>query len=337
MSADDRSPSNLPFDQFSRQKIVQTLINEAIRPLLGGKDLACIDLGGHKGHTKDFLPNDRLTILDVFDESYPGYIKGDATKTSFSDGQFDIALSFDTLEHIPRKNRQAFVKEASRISRQCLIIAAPFDNEWGIDTVAEKAANEIYKAANGEDHIWLKEHLELGTPKKSEMEKYLQAAGLDWASIPTNNLWLWFETQSLMFNATYFEADVKEVVDVSRYYNDNIYDLESLTGTTYRSIYIASSNKNLLSAVASKAKEIKNGLHETDGTVIRYLAEIGKAYGAMLGRLTQDVRYLKDRERHLQTEYDKLAAEYNLLLAKITQTSSPKKYGFHHRPNKDNG
>jgi hypothetical protein len=92
---------DLPFDQYSRQYTVTELINAGLRNR--GEHLSVVDLGGHKGKTQDFLPKDTVTILDVFEETYPGYVQGDATAMTFADDTFDLACSFDVFEHIPRE------------------------------------------------------------------------------------------------------------------------------------------------------------------------------------------------------------------------------------------
>src|SRR5688572_16201522 len=88
---------SLPFDQYSRQFVVANVINTALRKK--SAKLRLLDMGGHKGKTHEFLPGDAVTIIDVFDEVYPGYVKGDATAMTFKDDEFDIATSFDVFEH----------------------------------------------------------------------------------------------------------------------------------------------------------------------------------------------------------------------------------------------
>ena len=140
----EKLENTLPFDQYSRQYIVSSLIDKSIRPLSGKKRLNIIDLGGHKGKTVDFQPNDKVTILDVFDENYKNYIKGDATKTSFNDELFDVACSFDVFEHIPRKKRQAFLSEALRISKYGVFLTIPIDKDHKVSS-AENMLNNFYK------------------------------------------------------------------------------------------------------------------------------------------------------------------------------------------------
>ncbi len=304
---------SLPFDQYSRQELVKQLIDACFRPTVRGfkKSLKVIDVGGHKGHTRDFLTKDAVTVLDVYDEVYSGYIKGDGTNTSFKDEAFDLSVSFDTLEHIPSELRNAFIKEGVRISKYGFIITAPFDTGTGSVRHAEEAANRVYNRVKNEDHPWLKEHLEYGTPTLQEIESCVSDEGWYLAKIPTNNLYLWLLTQGLMFNAAIFESDTKEVVDVSRYYNSHLASLEAVPGAAYRYIVVVSKQEQMVESIESYLEGLQSHAKQNvDKTLVDYLEEITTAYTAMLLRLRKDVEYLQTREKHLQIEYDKLAEIY---------------------------
>lgn len=314
---------NLPFDQYSRQKIVADIINSAIRSLASHTGpLNIIDLGGHKGHTKDFLPQDKLTILDLYDETYEGYVKGDATKTDFADKSFDVAVSYDTFEHIPPQLRKAFILEGIRISDVAFIVAAPFDAGSGSVSHVEQLANEVYKDTKGQDHPWLKEHLENGAPKTANAEAWLKEADMYWCKLPTNNLALWLLTQDLMFNATGFSGDVKEVVDVSRFYNQHLSSLEALAGTPYRYVFIMSRHKEVIEVVEKYLHSVKvDAESKSESSMLDYIGRVGRAYAAMLVSLHKDVEYLKVRETHLQNEYDRVARANQALAARLSEAS----------------
>jgi len=303
---------SLPFDQYSRQMLTQLLVQSCFRPRLKGlhKRLKIVDIGGHKGHTQDFLAKDDVTILDVYDETYPDYVKGDGTNLDFADNQFDVAVSFDTFEHIPAPQRDAFVREAVRVAKYGCIMTAPFDAGHGTVPYAEAAADKVYQAVKGEEHPWLKEHLAYGTPTLPALERCVAEAGWHLAMLPTNNLALWLITQDLMFNAAGFPADIAEVVDVSRFYNDHLAALEAVPGTPYRYVAVISTDKTITDAATAFFEELRSPHADTDNTLTDYLTAVAMAYGTMLTRLHKDVAYLQARETHLQNEYDKLAAEH---------------------------
>lgn len=245
-----------PFDQFSRQYYINRLVNGVVRK--NDNNLSIVDLGGHKGNTARLFPEDEVTVLDVFDETYPGYVKGDATNAPFSDNQFDLSTSFDVLEHIPRQKRQKFILESVRVAKIGTFIAAPFDDELGYVAEAEQAANALYKRINGKDHQWLKEHIDYGIPVRSTIEEIITGCGLYFCRLGSNPLANWLSMQSMIFMGTALERDVKAVVDVNEYYNKHIEKLESINADCYRSIYFVTNkkatleqvNKNMCSAFA---------------------------------------------------------------------------------------
>ncbi len=299
----------LPFDQYSRQAIVKDIIDTAIRLDAKNKSLKIIDLGGHKGHTGDFLSSDTVTILDVFDEVYDGYLKGDATKMTFPDDSYDVAVSFDTFEHIPKDLRRAFVAEASRVAKYAAIIAAPFEDNQKNVRHTEIKANDIYKLVTGKDHPWLQEHIEYGLPDQTLIEKYIDELGLQFVKVPTNNLLLWFMTQTLMFTGASFDHDIKDIVDVSQFYNTHLDNVEAAGAPHYRYIYVISSDSRVINAVRKAMLQDTSSTDETQDVkvIIDYLSKISEAYVGMVKNLQKDVAYLQERESHLQGAHDHAA------------------------------
>ncbi len=247
-SIDSNLAKTLPFDQYSRQMIVATLINKALRPDAKAK-LKIIDIGGHKGKTQEFLPSDEVTILDVFDESYQGYVKGDATKIEFADDFFDIATSFDVLEHIPRPLRPAYLSEALRVSKLGVFIAVPVDGNDCKTADAEVLLNEVNKELFGEDHRWLKEHIDLQIPSQEEMQKLLGKSGAHFVSVPNNQLADWIILQTLIFMASQNSLATQAVNDMNTWCNEHCLELESGVDCSYRRIFFVSKNAKMVEAV----------------------------------------------------------------------------------------
>lgn len=239
---------SLPFDQYSRQFIVAHLINTALRSA-PKSSLKIIDLGGHKGKTHEFLPADELTILDVFDESYPGYVKGDATKMTFADDTFDIATSFDVFEHIPRGSRQAFIDEALRVSKLGVFIALPVDAGEGAVTGAEALLNQFHNDLYNEDHRWLKEHIDYHIPNHNEILALIAKSGAQSASLASNQITDWELLQTLIFIAAKNPHITNAVNNLNRWYNQHIAQLELGTEPGYRRIYFVTKNEQLLKRV----------------------------------------------------------------------------------------
>jgi hypothetical protein len=239
----------IPFDQYSRQFLIKDMVEKVVRPSVEGpaRPLRIIDLGGHKGKSQEFFPEDEVTILDVFDEEYDGYIKGDATAMTFKDDEFDIAVSFDVIEHIPREKRHDFFREANRVSRYGVFTAAPSDNRLGTVTDAEKTLNDLYTAIHGERHPWLAEHQDYGLPTRQELLQTMEDIGVSVTHLRTNDLELWVLLQGVMFLSSRLQGDLKEAVDVSLLFNQNLKNLEDNGEFTYRTIYFTNKDKVLVS------------------------------------------------------------------------------------------
>ncbi|HEB12130.1 MAG TPA: class I SAM-dependent methyltransferase, partial [Actinobacteria bacterium] len=115
----------LPFDQFQRYKTVSEFADSIHREDKG--PLKILDVGGYPGLITDFLPDDDITIVDVVPGDMPNYHQTKGGKLPFEDASFDLVCSCDTLEHVPAPDRQAFILELARVSKDYLLIPAPFD------------------------------------------------------------------------------------------------------------------------------------------------------------------------------------------------------------------
>lgn len=238
----------LPFDQFSRQKIVSYLIDESFRKKSKQKTFKIIDVGGHNGKTAEFQPDDTVFILDLFDENYENYTKGDATNTDFAGDSFDIVCSFDVLEHIPHDRRQLFVDEALRISKIGAFFTVPIDVDKRVSS-AEEALNDFYKNLTGTDHKWLKEHIDFKIPNDKEISQLISNSGASQASVSSNQIGDWQLMQMLLFTSSAILDIVGEVSDINTWYNHNTLRLDSSIDIGYRKIIFISKDKKNVDSV----------------------------------------------------------------------------------------
>lgn len=260
--------ASIPFDQYSRQRIAQQIVDDVLRPSIaksrGRPDqrLTILDVGGYMGKTAEFFPKDSVNVLDVFDIDEPGYIKGDATALDVPEDAYDLICSFDVLEHIPRDQRQAFIAESARVSQTGFFIAAPMDDSHRTVSYAETTANEIFKTVNGQDHRWLEEHIEYGLPTNHDTEQIIKRLGLNFTKAQSNPVAAWLTMQSGFFLKSALEnkhnflhrEHIKDFLQLHEtmngFYNDKCDILEAQGHqTAYRSVYFVSHDAQLVQAV----------------------------------------------------------------------------------------
>src|SRR5690606_14283313 len=112
------------FDQWSRYDAAA----RAIRAMLpnGG---TVLDVGcGEQMLLGLFLPQHQLTYLDPLLEGHVGdnLIANMLTEDTVLDASYDVVVTVDALEHIPPELREGFLGQLIRVSKQGVVIAAPF-------------------------------------------------------------------------------------------------------------------------------------------------------------------------------------------------------------------
>jgi hypothetical protein len=246
----------IPFDQYGRYLMVSNTIKE-LASLKKQKKFTILDVGGYNGSLHYFFEKDRaaITILDVYDSKDADYVKGTALKMPFKDNFFDYVVSFEVFEHIPRADREQFIKESLRVSKGSVLLTAPFAgaNEEVVDS--EKLVNGLWKSIHQKDHQWLHEHIIYKTPKVEELEAILRTQKMPYKKVGNNELLLWNLMQSLTFLTTMYR-DSGVSGDVQEFYNQNLQDIESITDKYYRYIFlIGGDSKRSLKSMNQDSKE----------------------------------------------------------------------------------
>ncbi|MDB5178135.1 MAG: hypothetical protein JWN01_78 [Patescibacteria group bacterium] len=222
----------LAFDQFSRQYQAKRLI-ESVR---SKRRLKILDVGGNNGKTRQFFPNDEVMVVDLYDIEGPGYTKASALDLPFGDKSYDIVTCFDVFEHIPAPDRQRFLNEVNRVAKSYVLVAAPFDTEFVGE--AERELNGYYKKITGNEHRWLKEHIDNGLPKQTEIEQFFNENKIAYQTYNSNNILLWTAMQNLIFLADSVKAP-ERISNLNRYYNQNLSNVGDSQEPSYRRIYFA--------------------------------------------------------------------------------------------------
>ena len=102
----------------------------------------------------------------------------DACHLPFRDNAFDVAVSLDTLEHLPRTMRPMFIEELKRVAKQGLVITCPLESADNYFR-AEKPDSCLSMAIAKRDGVqpgWLQEHLQRGHPTREDLLEALPGA-----------------------------------------------------------------------------------------------------------------------------------------------------------------
>ncbi|RJP20548.1 MAG: glycosyltransferase [Candidatus Abyssobacteria bacterium SURF_5] len=224
---------DLNFDVFQRHQLAADLIN---RTRADDQEFTILDIGGH-GILQQFLIQDFVVTVD--NERYrliEDFVFGNGMRLPFKGKAFDYAVSFDVLEHIPSERREAFLNEMERVSRDGIILAAPF--EAPLISEAENFVNEFYKGLHGNENPWLIEHIANRLPSLEQARSRLEALGFHVSVLPNGYLPRWVTMMGLTVFLERFPAGTDILKRLNRLYNSSCYAADNRE-PCYRRIVVA--------------------------------------------------------------------------------------------------
>lgn len=249
----DQAARRMPFDQFGRYAMLREAV-DACRGALGVEQLRVLDVGGFWAAAdgtptlpvREFLARDDVVVVDVVECELPGYVQGDGAALEWPDASFDLVVSCDTLEHIPRPRREAFWHELLRVARHGVILLAPF----GTPEVeaAEELVEVFIEVELGRGQPQLREHREYGLPRLDEWLPWLASRGVAARSYPTGYLHAWLGMmllKHLLPNATQ-DPHMQQLPDI--FYN-RVFSATERRNPAYRQLIAAVKSQDLLEAV----------------------------------------------------------------------------------------
>ncbi len=208
----------LPFDQYQRYGLVRALL-ESVRQK--GETFRILDVGGRTALLREFLPDDRVELVDVDPSDVPGLVLGSGAQLPFGDDTFDAVCAFDTLEHVPVEIRDRFVAECGRVAKNYVLLAGPYDAPRVAE--AEEILLEFLKVQLNWEHRYLAEHRENGLPDAEATESILKKAGASVSKVGHGALDRWLLLMCLELYAEH-QCLLHELMPrVYRLYNEQLF------------------------------------------------------------------------------------------------------------------
>lgn len=239
---------SLPPDGYSRFFVITRLIEETYKNK--NKIIKILDVGGCSPYLKECLVgsglNFDLTIVDILpkpDDIDVDYIQEDITKSKIKDNSFDVVLSTDVLEHIPKDLKDKFITSSIRLSKGLVIIAAPFDTE-GVDE-AEHIVNDFNKQLFGVGQDWLEEHFLYTKPSIVQTNKVLKESKLPYVNFGVNNLYSWILSTHTNLIQAKTGLGTKDLENINTSYNKYLSSSIEFTEPTYRQFFVIFKDRQL--------------------------------------------------------------------------------------------
>ncbi len=177
------------FDRYSRYGAIV----RALRATLGDGPLRVLDVGDGAGYLSAFDPGVEAVSVDLAPtaDPLPGTVRltADGTRLPFPDASFDAVVSSDALEHVPPSLRDGFLGELARVSRDLVLLAAPFDTP-GV-AGAEELVRRFVLLVTGSAQEQLDEHRDHGLPGVDDTVAHFERLGLQVAVAGAGNLHDW--------------------------------------------------------------------------------------------------------------------------------------------------
>ena len=240
---------DLPFDMYQRYN----LISEIIEKISVGKKLKILDVGGHPGIISEFLPNHDCIITDLLEVKQKQFVKSSGLLLPFKNKSFDLVISTDVLEHIDPKNRNVFLDEIHRVSKDYLIVGAPF---WSKEVEqAEKESVNYINTQLRSFSPYLDEHAEFGIPKIELITEFSENKEMFMKQYHNGYLPNWLSMQKLVHKISRIDEKLYHIVN--EFYNKHFYEDDN-SSPSYRKIILLSNKKLEDSIFTQKQKNPKS-------------------------------------------------------------------------------
>lgn len=170
------APTHVTLDAALRYRAVVDLLRDRWRD-----DLDILEVGSGSAGITEFLDHPVTGVDTAFDRTAERAtdrltrVEGRADALPLPDASFDVVLSLEMLEHLPRDVREPALREMVRVLRPGgrLVVTFPAGAQaQELDSWLDEGFRKRY----GKPHPWASEHLETGLPDAEELRAALVAA-----------------------------------------------------------------------------------------------------------------------------------------------------------------
>ncbi|MDP8245212.1 MAG: methyltransferase domain-containing protein [Candidatus Hinthialibacter antarcticus] len=221
----------LAFDHYQRYRFVSQIL-----PHIAPDAKRILDVGGALGRLPLFFPDAEIEVIDCSWEDAPWARIYDGSRLPYDDASFDAVVSIDTLEHVPPQQREPFLQEVARVSRDAVLICGPFHDPDVIQ--AEAALRDFAETQLELNDRFLHEHAEYELPPVSLVSEELTDLGYSVMGLPNGYLPRWLAMQCAEFILGKSPESAGAKARVNKLYNANYYDFDNCT-PAYRIAVIA--------------------------------------------------------------------------------------------------
>jgi len=186
---------------------------ERIRRIAGEQRLRVLDFGGLSGSLANIIRFYGLTrhyeihVVDIDREAIEGVelrppLTGKLAiapepPLPYPDSAFDVVVSSDVFEHIPRELRSSWANELARVARLGQVHTVPCDSQDGRweSSVIDREFDTWHRATIGEPERWTAEHIENGVPTIDELTSAFHPTAIHGLA----NTRLWMDSMRVQF------------------------------------------------------------------------------------------------------------------------------------------
>ncbi|PWT88550.1 MAG: hypothetical protein C5B54_10455 [Acidobacteria bacterium] len=171
------------FDQYQRYLMIQrviTALNLSGAPIL--------EVGAAYSPLRKLHSSNRVVSCDL--TKAPNlHLRASGVKLPFVNEAFELVVNTDVLEHMPGEMRPSFLQEVARVSSKYLIVGFPHRTAAALE--ADQLLTEFIRKITGEEHVFLKDHLNYGLPEPLEIKSLLNPLMAHIVELKNANVHIW--------------------------------------------------------------------------------------------------------------------------------------------------